>query len=155
MRKWTKALAARISRLRGPTQQQLDAERAELVRQMPAPTFWLFGKTGSDKSSVVRLLTGTDSVQIGSGFRPCTRQTHLYTFPDPDMPVMHFLDTRGLGEAGYDAQQDIAELEQRADAMIVTQRLLDFAVEAGVEPLRTIRRSAPGRPVLLTLTCLH
>ena len=50
--KWTKSLAARMDRFRGPTRQQLAAKRAELVRQMPAPTYWLFGKTGSGKSSV-------------------------------------------------------------------------------------------------------
>lgn len=153
--KWTKSLAAHLSRVRGPTQQQLDAQRADLVRQMPAPTFWFFGKTGSGKSSLVRLLTGADTVEIGHGFRPTTNQTSLYSFPDPEMPIMHFLDTRGLGEAGYDATQDIAELKQLAHAMIVTQRLLDFATENVVESLRTIRKSAPSRPVLLALTCLH
>ena len=62
------------------------------------------------------------------------------------MPVMRFLDTRGLGEAGYDAQQDINELKEQAQAMIVTHRLLDFAADAVVRPLRTIAgvlRSAP------------
>ncbi len=153
--KWTHSLAARLRRFRGPTLSQLDAQRTELVRQIPAPTFWLFGKTGSGKSTMVQLLTGADSIQIGHGFRPTTRQTSAYSFPDPEMPVMHFLDTRGLGEAGYDAEEDIAALKQRADAMIVTQRLLDFASETLIHSLRTLRKSAPTRPVLLTLTCLH
>lgn len=153
--KWTKSLAARLGRFRAPTSEELDAQRAALVRQIPAPTFWLFGKTGSGKSSIVRLLTGVDRIEVGSGFRPTTRQTDLYSFPDADMPIMHFFDTRGLGEASYDARPDIAELQQRADAMIVTQRLLDFATEMVVQPLRTIRKSAPNRPVLLALTCLH
>ncbi len=153
--KWTKSLAGRLSRFRAPTPEQLDTQRAALVRQIPAPTFWLFGKTGSGKSSVVRLLTGATHIEIGKGFRPTTQQTALYSFPDADMPIMHFLDTRGLGEANYQAGQDIAELEQSAHAVIVTQRLLDFATEVVVEPLRAIRKATPKRPVLLALTCLH
>ncbi len=153
--KWPKSLTAYLAHLRGPTQQEIDHQRHELIRHMPAPTFWLFGKTGSGKSSLVRLLTHADQIQIGNGFRPTTRQTDLYLFPDPEMPVMRFLDTRGLGEAGYDAQQDLAELKEQAQAMIVTHRLLDFASEAVIRPLRTIRRSAPQRPILLALTCLH
>lgn len=153
--KWPKSLSTAWGRLRGPTPQQVDAQRAALVRRLPAPTLWLFGKTGSGKSSLVRLLTGSDEIALGPGFLPTTRQTDLYSFPDPDMPIMHFLDTRGLGEAGYDAAADIADLQQRADAMIVTHRLLDFAAEPVLHPLRTIRKSAPQRPVLLAITCLH
>ena len=50
-------------------------ERDALVRKVPAPTFWLFGKAQSGKSSVVRYLTGAEDVQIGQGFRPTTRQS--------------------------------------------------------------------------------
>jgi uncharacterized protein (DUF697 family) len=154
MMKWTKSWAARLG-LRGPSPEKLDAQRAQLVRRLPAPTIWMFGKTGSGKSSLIRLLTGAAGVEIGRGFRPTTRHTQLYSFPDPDMPVVHFLDTRGLGEPGYDAAEDIAQLERQADALIVTQRILDFATEAVVEPLKIIRSATPQRPVLLALTCLH
>ncbi len=152
---WIQLLKTRLARSHDPSQRELDARRDALIRRIPAPTIWLFGKTGSGKSSIVGLLTGADRVQIGKGFRPTTRQTCRYTFPAPEMPIMHFLDTRGLGEAGYDAEQDIVELKGAAHAMIVSQRLLDFATETVIAPLRKIRRSSPNRPVLLALTCLH
>lgn len=152
---WTESLAATWRRLRGRSPQELNAERAAIVRRIPAPTFWLLGKTGSGKSSLVRLLTGTDDIAIGSGFRPTTREASIYSFPDPDTPIMHFLDTRGLGEAGYDAEADITALAQRSQAIIVTHRLRDFATQSVVAPLQAIRTSSRELPILLALTCLH
>jgi uncharacterized protein (DUF697 family) len=146
---------SKLVRRPGLSRDQLAAAREALIRQTPPPTFWLFGKTGSGKSSVVRLLTGLREIPVGAGFRPTTRQTDLYEFPDSQWPVMRFLDTRGLGEPGYDAAEDLAELQPQAQAMIVTQRLVDFAGQTVIEPLRTLRRAAPERPVVLLLTCLH
>ncbi len=82
--KWPKSLTAYLATLRGPTQQEVDAQRQELVRRMPAPTFWLFGKTGSGKSSLVRLLTQADQIQIGNGLSAHHQADRsLYASPIP------------------------------------------------------------------------
>jgi uncharacterized protein (DUF697 family) len=130
-------------------------ERDALIRKVPAPTFWLFGKAQSGKSSIIRYLTQADDVQIGSGFRPTTRQSRRYDFPSADAPLMHFLDTRGLGEAQYDPGEDIARFSAQTQLVIVTVRLTDFAQEPVVAPLRQIRAAMPSRPVLLVVTTLH
>jgi predicted GTPase len=153
--KWTRPFQRDFWRRRGLSRSELAAAREALLRQTPPPTFWLFGKTGSGKSSIVRLLTGLAEIPIGTGFRPTTRQTYLYEFPDDQWPVMRFLDTRGLGESGYDAAADIAQLKTQSQALIVTQRLVDFASQSVLTPLKTLRAVDPDRPVVLALTCLH
>jgi len=75
---------------------------------MPAPVIWLFGKVQSGKTSIIRALTGAERAQIGDGFKPCTRWAARYDFPNSDFPLAVFLDTRGLGEAGYTPQEDLA-----------------------------------------------
>ncbi len=117
--------------------------------------FWLFGKTGSGKTSVTRLLTGAERAEIGTGFKPQTRQSERYDFPCGETPLLRFLDTRGLGESAYDPNEDIRSFADSADLMIVTAKVMDHALETVIEPLRKIRRAAPQRPVLLALTCLH
>src|SRR5262245_5083925 len=94
----------------------------------PVPIFWLFGKTQSGKTSVIKYLTGAADAEIGEGFRPCTRTSRIYQFPDPDAPLVSFLDTRGLDEPGYDAAEDIAAFNDQAHLVLVTVRLLDHAI---------------------------
>ncbi|HUG92643.1 MAG TPA: DUF697 domain-containing protein [Planctomycetaceae bacterium] len=130
-------------------------ERDALLRRSPVPVFWLFGKTGSGKSSIIRYLTGAESATIGSGFRPETRQSFRFDFPATDSPIIEFLDTRGLGESGYDPAEDLATFSESTHLMIVTARALDHALAPVVEPLRKIRKAARHRPVVLALTCLH
>jgi len=60
------------------------------------PVFWLYGKTQSGKTSLIKFLTGADEAEIGEGFRPCTRYSRQYQFPTPDAPLLTFLDTRGV-----------------------------------------------------------
>src|SRR5438045_9655323 len=74
-----------------------------LVKQTPAPVFWLFGKTQTGKTSIIRFLTGADDAEIGRGFKPCTRFSREFDFPADAAPLLVFLDTRGLEEGGYDA----------------------------------------------------
>src|SRR5436309_4499585 len=95
----------------------------------PVPVLWLFGKTQSGKTSVIKCLTGAADAEIGEGFRPCTRTSRIYHFPTPDAPLVSFLDTRGLDEPGYDATEDIAQFNAEAHLVLVTIRLLDHAHE--------------------------
>lgn len=134
---------------------EFEAAKSKLLAETPIPVFWLFGKTGSGKSSIVRSLTGATSAEIGNGFRPQTRTSAEYDFPSADQPVIRFLDTRGLGEAHYDPAEDIAAFASRAHLLLVTARVADQALEPILGPLRKMRAAAPSRPVVLALTCLH
>jgi uncharacterized protein (DUF697 family)/predicted GTPase len=129
--------------------------RSELLAHAPIPCLWLLGKTGSGKTSIVRYLTGAPDAVIGKGFRPETRYSRLFSFPDEEVPIVRFLDTRGLGEAGYDASADLAAFHERAHLVIATVRATDQAADEIVGPLRKIRQANPQRPVLLAVTCLH
>ncbi len=129
--------------------------RSDLLANAPIPCLWLLGKTGSGKTSIVRYLTGAADAEIGRGFRPQTRHSRLFSFPDADVPVVQFLDTRGLGEAGYDASEDLAQFDTRTHLLIVTVRATDQATEEVVQPLKQIRKANAERPVLLAVTCLH
>lgn len=137
------------------SEEEFTAQYADLIAAAPIPTLWLLGKTGSGKSSVVRFFTQADAVEIGSGFRPQTTCSSRYDFPDAAEPLVTFLDTRGLGEAGYDPTEDIAKFSESTQLILVTVRVMDHALEELVDQLRTIRKSAPERPVALLLTCLH
>lgn len=121
----------------------------------PVPRIGMLGKTGSGKTSIVRALTGAERAEIGQGFRPQTRLTSRYDFPSSENPLVSFLDTRGLGEAGYDPAADLADFSQQTHLIIVTVRAMDHAISEVLEPLQAIRREAPERPVLLALTALH
>lgn len=131
------------------------AERRKLLAKTPVPVFWLFGKTGSGKSSIVKYLTGATTAEIGNGFRPQTQQSFEYDFPSQAQPVVKFLDTRGLGEAHYDPHKDLDLFADQTHLIIVTARVSDQALEPILKPLKEIRREQPTRPVVLVLTCLH
>ncbi len=135
--------------------EQYQKAKGSVLEKAPIPVLWLFGKTGSGKSSVVRELTGVEEVEIGTGFRPQTQFSSQYAFPNESEPILKFLDTRGLGEAHYDPTEDIVEFEGSAHLMIVTVRVMDHALDEMLAALKTIRKSAPDRPVLLVLTALH
>ncbi len=115
------------------------------------PVVWLLGKTGAGKSSLVRALTGLDAIEVGTGFRPCTRNSMQFDFP-PQAPVMRFLDTRGLGEVGYDPAEDIAQSEGHAHAVLVVARLDDPVQGEVAAALRAVRRARPSFPGILVMT---
>jgi uncharacterized protein (DUF697 family) len=127
----------------------------ELRQRAPVPVFWLFGKTQSGKTSIVKYLTGAERAEIGKGFRPCTRFSSQYDFPTAEAPLLRFLDTRGLGEPGYDPAEDLANFNDQAHVVLVTVKALDHAQETVLTHLRTLRRARRDRPVVLVLTCLH
>ena len=129
--------------------------KERLIRKAPPPLLWMFGKTQSGKSSIIRFLTGVADISIGLGFRPTTKQSTVYDFPTSDAPLLRFVDTRGLGEVKYDPAEDLAKFNDEAQLVIVTVRLTDMALEPLLEPLRRIRAAQPQRPILLAVTTLH
>jgi uncharacterized protein (DUF697 family) len=138
-----------------PRDEQLQHRLEELRQRTPRPVFWLFGKTQSGKTSLIKFLTGAEDAEIGQGFRPCTRFSRQYEFPTPEAPLLTFLDTRGMDEPGYDAAEDIARFNSLAHVVVVTVKVLDHALENVLVNLRKIREAQPTRPVILALTCLH
>src|SRR5271155_6110507 len=78
----------------------------EIRQKTPVPVFWLYGKTQSGKTSLIKFLTGADEAEIGHGFKPCTRFSRQYMFPTPEARLLTFLDTRGVDEPGYDPRED-------------------------------------------------
>ncbi len=140
-----------VSDRSGRVQQQLD----KLRDRLPVPVFWMFGKTQSGKTSVIKYLTGADRAEIGKGFQPCTRFSSLYQFPTPEAPLATFLDTRGLDEPGYDPAEDLGRFNNEAHVVVVVVKVLDHAQENILKHLATLRHAQPRRPVVLVLTCLH
>jgi len=108
------------------------------------PVLWVLGKTGAGKTALVRALTGLG--HPGDGFSPTTRQAQVYDFP-PEAPVVRFLDTRGLGEAGYDPAADLTAAEGQAQAVLAVMRLDDPVQQPVTEVLRRLKL-----PVLLVHT---
>ena len=135
--------------------EQFEQQQRDLLKKTPVPVLWLFGKTGSGKSSIVRYLTGATQAEIGNGFRPQTTNSSQYDFPDSEHPLIRFLDTRGLGEAGYDPGDDLKQFDASTHVVVVVARAMDHALEEIITPLRTIRAARPKRPVILALTWLH
>ena len=134
---------------------RLQEHLERLRQQMPVPVFWLYGKTQSGKTSIIKYLTGAESAEIGKGFQPCTRFSRQYQFPLREAPLLTFLDTRGLDEPGYDPSEDLARFNNQAHVLLVIVKALDHAQENVLTHLHTIRTAAPTRPVVLVLTCLH
>ena len=127
----------------------LEARLEKLRRQAPVPVIWLFGKTQSGKTSIVRFFTGASDAEIGEGFRPCTRTSREFQFPTPEAPLLSFLDTRGVDEPGYDVSEDLTRFNDRAHVVIVTVKTLDHAQENVLKQLTQIRTAQPARPVIL------
>src|SRR5438270_1381198 len=134
---------------------QLRDALERLRKRVPVPVFWLFGKTQSGKTSLIKYLTGAERAEIGKGFEPCTRFSQRYQFPTPEAPLVTFLDTRGLDEPGYDPAEDLAAFDRDAHVVVVTVKALDHAQENVLTHLRTLRKARPERPAVLVLTCLH
>src|SRR4051794_6269829 len=135
--------------------EELEQHFARWRGQAPTPVFWLFGKTQSGKSSIVKFMTGAEKAEIGQGFRPCTRFSSKFVFPSEQAPLMSFLDTRGLDEPGYDPAVDLAQFDVEAHLVVAVVKALDHAQQNVIGHLRRIREARKGRPILLVLTCLH
>ncbi|MEA5537334.1 GTPase [Crocosphaera sp. XPORK-15E] len=139
------------------------AEILETVREkLPTTEAILLGKTQSGKSSIVRGLTGVSAQIVGQGFRPHTKHTNQYTYPNDDLPLLIFTDTVGLGDVQQNTDSIIRELREnlqqanhRARVLILTIKINDFATETLAEVAQELRQLFPKIPCLLVLTCLH
>jgi uncharacterized protein (DUF697 family) len=130
---------------------RLDAAR----QQLPVPVIWLLGKSQSGKTSIIRVLTGREDAEIGEGFRPCTRHSRLYDFPDAEAPLVRFLDTRGLGEVDYSPDEDLRLFAGQSHLLLLVMNAMDQAQEPVLEALASIRRHRPDWPLVVVQTTLH
>ncbi|MDP1559709.1 MAG: GTPase [Nitrosomonas sp.] len=122
--------------------------------KVPLPALWLIGKTQAGKTSIIKALTGSETAEIGNGFHSCTKNTRFYDFP-VDIPVVRFLDTRGLGEVAYDPAEDIEYCESKAHLLLAVMKVADLRQEAIIDILSTIRQRHPDWPLLIAQTGLH
>lgn len=135
-------------------EERLNAALREARTRHPLPVIWLIGKTQSGKTSIIRALTGSRDAEIGNGFQPCTATTRLYDFPS-DAPLVRFLDTRGLGEVGYDPSEDIGYCESQAHLLLCVMKATDIRQDAVFEVLRSVRARHPQWPLVIAQTGLH
>lgn len=119
-----------------------------------APVIWLVGKVQAGKSSIVAAVTGATDAEVGTGFRPCTRTARVFDYP-PEAPLVRFLDTRGLGEAGYVPAEDLVFAERTAHLLLVVMRALDPQQHEVLDVLAEVRKRRPDWPVVVAQTCLH
>ncbi len=143
-----------------------DEQMAEILEtfreKLPTTEAILIGKTQSGKSSIVRGLTGVSAEIVGQGFRPHTKHTNQYTYPNDDLPLLIFTDTVGLGEAQKNTDSIIQELTDKLQAsnhqarvVILTVKINDFATETLAQVAQNLRQLSPKIPYLLVVTCLH
>lgn len=119
-----------------------------------APVVWLVGKVQAGKSSIVSVLSGASRAQVGNGFKACTKTAKIYEFPE-DVPLLRFLDTRGLGEASYDPAEDIDFARGVSHCTIAVLRAMDLQQDALLEVLREIRAADRDWPIVVAQTHLH
>ncbi|MBX3640899.1 MAG: DUF697 domain-containing protein [Nitrosomonas sp.] len=132
----------------------LEKSLQEAREKMPVPVLWLIGKTQAGKTSIIRAMTGSEAAEIGNGFQPCTRRSRFYDFP-AQMPVVRFLDTRGLGEVAYDPSDDIQYCESKAHLLIAVMKVADIRQQSVFDVLHTVRERHPEWPLLIVQTGLH
>jgi uncharacterized protein (DUF697 family) len=137
-----------------PAAMKIPQEKVADLAGRSAPVVWLIGKVQSGKTSIVRMLTHATAAEIGEGYKPCTRTAAIFDFPT-EAPVIRFLDTRGLGEVGYDPSEDISFHEGQAHLILVVMRALDPQQEAVIEVLKAVRKRHPEWPVIVAQTALH
>lgn len=131
--------------------QKPDLERAFRHSAAHLPTLWLIGKTGAGKSSLIKAVTGLSDIEVGQGFRPCTSTATRYDYPS-ETPVLTFIDTRGLAEAGYDPAEDIEACEGSSHALVIVMRADDPEQLELLSALEQIKQSGKVRNALLVHT---
>jgi uncharacterized protein (DUF697 family) len=119
-----------------------------------APVVWLLGKTGAGKTAIVAAITGNPRAEIGEGFAPCTRTATIYDVP-PEVPLIRFLDTRGLGEVDYDPAEDIAWCEGQSHLLLVAMQVADPMQQSVAQVVRQAPRRHSNWPIVVAQTGLH
>jgi uncharacterized protein (DUF697 family) len=133
------------------------AEQDAVIKQASltiAPVIWMVGKTGAGKTSIISGLTGESNAEIGNGFSPCTRTARVFDFP-LEQPLVRFLDTRGICEAGYDSTEDMRVNADRAHLIIAVMRVADVNQHELLDVLTRARKVHPDWPILVAQTGLH
>jgi uncharacterized protein (DUF697 family) len=133
----------------------IHAELEKARGKTQAPVLWLLGKTQSGKSSIIQGITGCTEIEIGYGCRPCTRTSTIYDFPNEEQSLFRFLDTRGIGEAFYNPDEDLACAEGQAHGVLVVMRACDPGQEAIKQVLTKVRKRKRSWPIVLVQTTLH
>jgi predicted GTPase len=136
------------------TRSGAEAEDTRTRAQAIAPVVWLLGKTGAGKTAIVAALTGDPRAAVGEGFEACTQTAAFYDVPR-EVPLLRFLDTRGLGEADYDPAHDIAWCEDQSHLVLVVMQVADPAQHTVLQILRQVRQRHPEWPVIVAQTGLH
>jgi uncharacterized protein (DUF697 family)/predicted GTPase len=149
-RLWTAINAVQFSDTGSGAESEEVRERARSI----APVVWLLGKTGAGKTAIVATLTGDPRAEVGEGFEPCTRTAAFHDVPS-EVPLLRFLDTRGLGETDYDPANDIAWCEGQSHLLLIVMQVADPAQQAVVRVLQQSRRRHPDWPVIVAQTGLH
>src|SRR5215510_13932693 len=129
-------------------------EGARSRAQATAPVVWLLGKTGAGKTAIIATLTGDRRAEVGAGFEPCTRTAAFYDVP-AEVPLIRFLDTRGLDEADYDPAKDIAWCEDQSHLLLVVMQAADPLQDNVLRVVREARRRHADWPVVVAQTGLH
>ncbi|MFK7862310.1 MAG: YcjF family protein [Granulosicoccus sp.] len=146
---WRRWLQAVIEPNNSPALDKLLEEHRQQL-----PVLWLMGKTGSGKSSIIQRLTGDTRAEVGNGFEPCTQSAVHYDHPDT-APVLRFLDTRGLGEAGYDPSEDLRMAQQGSHALLVLTRVDDPSQDTVVRALKDLKDKEEDLAIIHIHTALH
>jgi uncharacterized protein (DUF697 family)/GTP-binding protein EngB required for normal cell division len=135
---------------------------AKIRSELPTTEVILIGKPQGGKSSIIRGLTGVSAEIVGQGFRPHTQHTQKYAYPSPDLPLLIFTDTVGLGDINQETEQITEELNQElaqttsgAKILILTVKINDFATDTLTKIATNLRQQYPQIPCLLAITCLH
>jgi uncharacterized protein (DUF697 family) len=135
--------------------EQIDRHLRAAREKLPTPVFWLLGKAQAGKTSIIRGITGAPRAEIGNGFRPCTRTAQLYAFPGEADCLVKFLDTRGLGEVGYDPAEDLRYSAEQAHLLMVVIKAMDHAHGSVLDAVRAARQAQPQWPMIVVQTSLH
>lgn len=128
-----------------------DPAELDMSEEHSLPVVWLLGKTGAGKSSVIRALTGLSEAEVGNGYASCTKTAMRFDHP-AGKAVMRFLDTRGLGEAGYEPAEDLAAAEEAAHLILAVARLDDPVQGEVAEVLATVCKRDPDLRVIVVHT---
>jgi uncharacterized protein (DUF697 family)/predicted GTPase len=144
------------------SEEQIAGILETLRNELPTTEVLLLGKPQSGKSSIVRGLTGVSADIVGSGFRPHTQHTQRYAYPTPDLPLIIFTDTVGLGDVNQDTETLIQDLlvelkttSNRARVLVLTVKITDFAIATLQKIVQKLHQTYPEIPCLLAVTCLH